>query len=46
MLLAAGLGISYYAKPHVIDAVPNTIRYSDLTGLLFAQGYREADLRY
>ena len=39
MLKAAGLGIAYYAKPIVADQIPNSIEHTDLTSLLFAQGY-------
>jgi phosphoserine phosphatase len=39
MLGAAGLGIAYYPKPVVAAAVANRIEHTDLTSLLFAQGY-------
>lgn len=39
MLLAAGLGVAYYAKPVVAAQVANRIEHTDLTSLLFAQGY-------
>jgi phosphoserine phosphatase len=39
MLTAAGLGIAYYPKPIVAEQVPNRIEHTDLTSLLFAQGY-------
>ncbi len=39
MLGAAGLGIAYYAKPIVAAQVQNRIEHTDLTSLLFAQGY-------
>ena len=39
MLTAAGLGIAYYAKPIVAAQVQNRIEHTDLTSLLFAQGY-------
>ena len=39
MLQAAGLGIAYYAKPVVAAQVANRIEHTDLTSLLFAQGY-------
>jgi phosphoserine phosphatase len=38
MLAAAGLGVAYCAKPKVADAAPASIRHSDLTALLYAQG--------
>jgi phosphoserine phosphatase len=40
MLGAAGLGVAYRAKPAVASAAHARIEYSDLTALLFAQGYR------
>jgi phosphoserine phosphatase len=39
MLGAAGLGIAYYPKPIVAAQVMNRIEHTDLTSLLFAQGY-------
>jgi phosphoserine phosphatase len=39
MLKSAGLGIAYYAKPIVAAEVQNRIEHTDLTSLLFAQGY-------
>jgi phosphoserine phosphatase len=39
MLQAAGLGIAYYAKPVVAAEMRNRITHTDLTSLLFAQGY-------
>jgi phosphoserine phosphatase len=39
MLKEAGLGISYHAKPVVAAQVTNQIEHTDLTSLLFAQGY-------
>jgi len=42
MLNAAGLGIAYYAKPIVAAQVQNRIAHTDLTSLLFAQGYPES----
>lgn len=39
MLQAAGLGIAYYPKPVVAAQVFNLIAHTDLTSLLFAQGY-------
>lgn len=41
MLEMAGLGIGYHPKQAVLDAVPNTILYGDLTAALYAQGYSE-----
>lgn len=45
MLLAAenggGLGIAYHAKPKVVEAVTNAIRFGDLGTALYAQGYKD-----
>jgi len=40
MLEAAGLGVAFRAKPAVASAAHARIDHSDLTALLFAQGYR------
>lgn len=39
MLKAAGLGIAYHAKPVVAAEVVNKVVHTDLTSLLFTQGY-------
>jgi phosphoserine phosphatase len=44
MLGAAGLGIAFRAKPAVAAASRWRIDHADLTGLLYAQGYREAEI--
>lgn len=41
MLQAASLGVAYRGKPSVRDAAPARLDHADLTGLLYAQGYRE-----
>ncbi|MBL4667260.1 MAG: phosphoserine phosphatase SerB [Sneathiella sp.] len=41
MIEAAGLGVSFHAKPAAEAAADATIRYGDLTTLLYFQGYRE-----
>jgi len=43
MLLAAGLGVAYYGKPLLRDQVRAQVNHTDLTALLFFQGYREAE---
>ncbi len=43
MLSAAGLGIAFHAKPAVTAAAHARLNHADLTGLLYAQGYRKAD---
>jgi len=44
MLLAAGLGIAFRAKPAVAEAARWRIDHSDLTALLYAQGYRKGEI--
>lgn len=40
MLLEAGLGVAFRAKPTVRAQAREQVNYGDLTALLFAQGYR------
>jgi phosphoserine phosphatase len=40
MIAEAGLGVAYHAKPAVAAAAQARIEHSDLTALLYAQGYR------
>ena len=40
MILEAGLGVAYHAKPAVATAAPARIEHGDLTALLYIQGYR------
>ena len=40
MLLAAGLGIAFRAKPSVAAAARWRVEHADLTALLYGQGYR------
>ena len=44
MLAAAGIGIAFHAKPMVADAARWRLDHADLTGLLYAQGYREDEI--
>lgn len=44
MLKAAGLGVAFRAKPSVAAAARVRIEHGDLTALLWAQGYTEAEL--
>ena len=44
MLGAAGLGVAYRAKPKVREAARFRLDHADLTGLLYYQGYRQAEL--
>ncbi|GGB37554.1 phosphoserine phosphatase SerB [Tistrella bauzanensis] len=39
MILRAGLGVAYHAKPKVAAAAPVRINHGDLTALLYLQGY-------
>lgn len=45
MLASAGLGVAYHAKPAVAEAAKVSLRYADLTGLLYLQGYAKADFK-
>ena len=40
MITAAGLGVAYRAKPVVAAEADARIDYTDLTSLLYFQGYR------
>ncbi|WP_298686692.1 phosphoserine phosphatase SerB [uncultured Sphingomonas sp.] len=42
MIQAAGLGVAYHAKPKTAAAAAARIDHSDLTALLWAQGYARA----
>ena len=44
MLGEAGLGVAFRAKPAVAAAAHARLDHADLTGLLYAQGYRGADI--
>lgn len=44
MLAAAGLGVAFRAKPVVAAAARWRIDHADLTALLYAQGYRAAEI--
>jgi len=44
MLGAAGLGVAYRAKPVVATAARARLDHADLRGVLFAQGFRAADI--
>jgi len=39
MIRAAGLGVAFRAKPVVTAAARASIRFGDLTALLYLQGY-------
>ncbi|QLP97737.1 MAG: phosphoserine phosphatase SerB [Rhodoblastus sp.] len=44
MIGEAGLGVAFHAKPAVAAAAAARIDWSDLTALLYAQGYRASDV--
>ena len=44
MLLAAGLGVAYHAKPTVAAQARARVDHGDLTALLYAQGYRAGEI--
>lgn len=44
MLEAAGLGIGYHPKPILEDTLLNCIRHTDLTSLLYCQGYKQSEI--
>jgi len=43
MLHAAGLGIAYHAKPVVVAQIRARVEYTNLTTLLFYQGYSQSE---
>ena len=45
MIKAAGLGVAYHAKPIVEAEAPASIKWGDLTALLYLQGYRQSEFR-
>ena len=44
MLAAAGIGIAYRPKPRVAELARWRLDHADLTGLLYAQGYRKKEI--
>lgn len=44
MVAAAGLGVAWRAKPILAEAAGMRVDHGDLTALLYAQGYRRADI--
>ena len=44
MLQTAGVGVGYFGKPAVVVATPYQVRYSDLTALLYLQGYTKEEI--
>lgn len=43
MIVEAGLGVAYHAKPTVAEAAAARIDHGDLTALLYVQGYRKEE---
>jgi phosphoserine phosphatase len=43
MILEAGLGVAYHAKPKIAATAPARIDHCDLTALLYVQGYRREE---
>jgi phosphoserine phosphatase len=41
MIVEAGLGVAYHAKPKVAEAAAARVDHADLTALLYVQGYRK-----
>jgi phosphoserine phosphatase len=44
MLAAAGIGIAFRPKPRVAEVARWRLDHADLTGLLYAQGYRKKEI--
>jgi phosphoserine phosphatase len=44
MLAAAGIGVAFHAKPAVASTARWRLDHADLTGLLYAQGYRRDEI--
>jgi phosphoserine phosphatase len=44
MLKKAGTGVGYFGKPAVLEATPHQIRHTDLTAILYMQGYRQEEI--
>ena len=44
MLAAAGIGIAFHPKPMVAEIARCRLDHADLTGLLYAQGYRKNEI--
>ena len=45
MLAAAGIGIAFHARPAVASSARWRLDHADLTGLLYAQGYRRDEIQ-
>lgn len=45
MIKRAGLGVAYHAKPLIAEAAKASVNFSDLTSLLYLQGYHETEIQ-
>ena len=45
MVGAAGLGVAFHAKPVLALSAAVRVDYSDLTALLYLQGYRASEIK-
>jgi phosphoserine phosphatase len=45
MIMKAGLGVAFHAKPYVASQTKVSIQHNDLTALLYLQGYCEEEIR-
>jgi phosphoserine phosphatase len=45
MILRSGMGVAYHAKPLVAAQAHYTVQYTDLTTLLYFQGYSQKEFR-
>jgi phosphoserine phosphatase len=43
MLQASGLGVAYHARPAAVAAAAASLVHTDLTALLYAQGYASGE---
>jgi len=43
MIKASGLGVAYYAKPIVAAKADASVNYTDLTALLYMQGFKKSE---
>lgn len=44
MLQTAGAGVGYFGKPAVVAATPHQIRHTDLSSILYMQGYKREEI--
>jgi phosphoserine phosphatase len=46
MILAAGMGIAFHAKPIVAQQAPFSVCFGDLTTILYFQGYQKTEFKH